>query len=373
MPTGNLHILSLLFLGSLFSLLAEASSEQRAEEIIEDSQQAAQLRAVEGSWVPVPIPVSNPTVGNGLQVVLMYLHPKQDADSPHATSGLAAMYTGTDSWFVGGFHDDYFKNDQYRLLLMGGYGVFNLDYYGIGNISFPPNFSLPYEIKGAMGSVKYLVRLPATEYWYGGVQYLYLDSRITFNTSAVSPLLPDVVGNITTAALGGLLTYDSRDDNYYPSRGQYAELKAMDFGSNWGGDYKYEKFIGFYTAYIPLTEQVTLAARTRVEASNGDVPFFNLAYLDLRGFARGRYQNQHSWSLHGEARYKFLPRWGVIAFYETGWVNDDFSQMTSGVKVTSTGAGLRWQPVKDKAINLGLDVAYSTDDKAIYIQIGESY
>jgi hypothetical protein len=60
-----------------------------------------------GKWLPVPIPISNPTVGSGLQVALLYLHP-QTSDDPavsNSTSGIGAMYTNTDSWFAGGFHD----------------------------------------------------------------------------------------------------------------------------------------------------------------------------------------------------------------------------------------------------------------------------
>lgn len=373
MLARKIQTLFVLLAGITCSFPMYAGVDDRSEEIIEQSHRGGELKKERGRWVPVPIPVSNPTIGSGLQAVLMYLHPKQSPDTPNATSGLAAMYTDTESTFVGGFHDNYFLNDKYRLLVFGGYGIFNLDFYGIGGTGLPGDISLPYEFKGAIGSVKALSRLPGTKSWYAGLQYLYLDSTITFQASSLSPSLPDVTGGVTTAALGALLTFDSRDDNYYPKRGQYGEAKLMDYGETWGGDYKYKKFIAFYNIYIPVIDNLTFAARTRIETSNGDTPFFNLAYLDMRGFARGRYQDQHSLSLHGEARYKFRPRWGVIGFYETGWINDDLSQITSGTRVTSVGAGLRWQVTEDKTMNLGVDAAFSTDDTAIYVQIGEAF
>jgi outer membrane protein assembly factor BamA len=353
--------------------MVHAAPEDRSVEAIEQAHRGGELREQEGKWVPVPIPVSNPTIGSGLQAVLMYLHPRKSENTPNATSGVAAMYTDTESGFVGGFHDDYFLNDKYRLTVLGGYGEFNLDFFGIGGIGLPGGISIPYEFKGGVGSIKALARIAGAKHWYAGLQYLYLDSTITFKTSTLIPYLPDVTGKVKTAALGALLTYDSRDDNYYPNRGQYGEAKLMEFGKTWGGDYEYEKFIGFYNFYIPVIEKLTFAARARAEASNGDTPFFNLAYLKMRGFPRGRYQDQHSLSLHGEVRYKFRPRWGVIGFYEMGWVNDDFRQITSGARVTSIGAGLRWQVVGDKTMNLGIDYAFSTDDQAVYIRIGEAY
>ncbi|MGD8712441.1 MAG: BamA/TamA family outer membrane protein [Thiohalophilus sp.] len=373
MLARKIQILSVLLLGITFSIPVYAGADDRSEEIIEQSHRGGELQKEEGKWVPVPIPVSNPTIGTGLQAVLMYLHPRKSPDTPNATSGMAAMYTDTESTFVGGFHDNYFLDDKYRLLVFGGYGVFNLDFYGIGGGGLPNGISLPYEFKGAVAGVKALTRLPGTENWYAGLQYLYMDSTITFKTSSLLPSLPDVTGKVRTAAMGAMVTFDSRDDNYYPQNGQYVEAKLMDFSETWGGDYEYQKFIGFYNIYIPVIENLTFAARTRLESSNGDTPFFNLAYLNMRGFPRGLYQDQHSLSLHGEARYKFHPRWGVIGFYEMGWINDDLSQITSGPRVTSVGAGLRWQVTQDKTMNLGVDAAFSTDDKAIYIQIGEAF
>ena len=89
----------------LLPQLVIAASEDRSVEIIEDAQDAVEARGQEGQWVPIP--VANPTLGTGIQAVLMYLHPKKAEDIPNTTSGIAAMYTSTDSWFVGAFSKYY--------------------------------------------------------------------------------------------------------------------------------------------------------------------------------------------------------------------------------------------------------------------------
>ena len=88
----------------------------------------------QGSWVAVPIPVSNPTIGTGLQATLLYLHPKISSapNVPNATSGVMGMYTDTESWFVGGFHDGNWSDDRYRFSVFGGTNEFDLDYFGTG-------------------------------------------------------------------------------------------------------------------------------------------------------------------------------------------------------------------------------------------------
>jgi hypothetical protein len=47
--------------------------------------------------------------------------------------------------------------------------------------------------------------------------------------------------------------------------------------------------------------------------------------------------------------------------------------MFTGRRITSYGAGLRWQVAESKQMHLGVDAAFSTDDEAIYINIGERF
>ena len=113
--------------------------------------------------------------------------------------------------------------------------------------------------------------------------------------------------------------------------------------------------------------------KERAEGRLYDLPFFDLPYLDVRGISRSRYQDEFTLSAHAEGRYKFLPRWGVIVFVETGWFGDDIGHLFSGRNIVSYGGGLRWQVTKDKRLNIGLDYAISTDDQALFIQIGEKF
>ena len=71
----KLHSHCLPALLVLLPQLVIAASEDRSVEIIEDAQDAVEARGQEGQWVPIP--VANPTLGTGIQAVLMYLHPKK--------------------------------------------------------------------------------------------------------------------------------------------------------------------------------------------------------------------------------------------------------------------------------------------------------
>ena len=73
------------------------------DEVAEMSGRVGNVKSLnkkqQGAWLPVPIPVSNPTVGTGIQAALLYLHPKTSTDSTalNPTSGIMGMYTDSDS------------------------------------------------------------------------------------------------------------------------------------------------------------------------------------------------------------------------------------------------------------------------------------
>ena len=93
----------------------------------------------------------------------------------------------------------------------------------------------------------------------------------------------------------------------------------------------------------------------------------------MRGFPVGRYLDNSSASLHAEWRYKFLPRWGVVAFTEAGKVADSIGNLNEKDAIHSFGGGIRWQAIQSKDIHLGIDYAISDDDEAMYFRVGEAF
>ena len=86
---------------------ARAQVDQHAEERFDEARANPTPIGGKGNWVVVPIPVANPTIGNGLQLAALYLHPKKpgEENAPGATSGLVAIGTDKGTRVFGGFHD----------------------------------------------------------------------------------------------------------------------------------------------------------------------------------------------------------------------------------------------------------------------------
>ena len=367
--------ISILLFICFAPILSQASIEDEVAEIIDRTRNSnAFSKKEQGAWLPVPIPVSNPTIGTGLQAALLYLHPKTSADPeiPNSTSGIAGLYTDSDSWFVGGFHDGSLKNDLYRFRALAGTGKFNLDYFGIGDDSDLNDNPIPYSISTDAMFAQALRRLPKSENWYIGLRYAFIRSTVAFNEN-MDAGVPVVSDDSITSSLGLITNYDSRDNNYYPLSGSYFEFVWSANDEAIGSDFDFRKLTSFYNYYLPVTEESTLALRANIADANGDVPFYLLPTLRLRGFPAGRYKDNSMLSGHVEWRHKPVPRWGYILFIEAGSVADTIDNILQTDIVTAYGGGIRWQVTADKLLNLGVDVGFSDNDYAIYVNVGERF
>lgn len=347
-----------------------------SEDMIELSQASSKSDSdAKGSWLPVPIPVANPTVGTGLVGALLYLHPKtsSDPEAPSDMSGVGALYTDTESWFVGLFHNGYWLNDRLRFEGAGGTGNFNLKFYGVGSDPIFVDNPVNYNIKPNVTQVQLLVRLTPNSDWFLGLNHLYTSAEIVFKLSEHVEFLPNVGGTLTTSSLGVVASYDSRNDTLYPTSGQYFEGVYSRDDSAWGSDFEFDKISAFYNHYLKLTDTDTIAMRAFVSTVDGNVPFYMLPTLNMRGFATGRYRDDAAVSGHLEWRHKFQPRWGYVIFTELGSTGSSVGNAFDNKPVKTLGAGIRWQAVASKKLNLGADFAFSDDDRALHIQVGERY
>jgi len=354
---------------------AFAQAEQNTEERFDEARASPTPVARKGNWVIVPIPVVNPTIGNGLQLAALYLHPKSvvEESAPGGTSGVVTMATDSGARMLGAFHDSSFANDRFRLTAFAGAGQFNLKFYGTSENSPLVDNPLAYQMDGTIGQVRGAVRIGGTENWYAGLTYQFLQTTLTFKTSEPSPEQPDVPRDFRNAGLGPQLTYDSRDSNYYPRSGQYARVSWLNFGSRWGGDFEFDKIDAFYNHYLPLDPSSLVAFRVRLQDSSDGTPFFALPTLDMRGFSVDRYRANDTLSITAEWRHKFTDRWGMVAYAEAGRFAPSVRELADGRTIKTFGGGVRWRVTAERDMNVGLDYAVSSDDRAVFIQIAERF
>ena len=334
------------------------------------------LQKEEHRFVPVPVPISNPTTGSGLAVGLLYMWPQEedDADIPTSISGVGGLYTSTDSWAAAIFHQGFYAGDRFRVQGVLGYADFNLKYYGIGSDLFFRDNPLDYNITGLLFSPRAEFQLPfISKDLYLGLKLNYLDSKVGLDVSGISPVLPEVAIAEKVVGLGPVFSYDSRNNVHWPSQGSWLDVSVLDYGDYLGGDFDYLQSTLKWTQYFPITDTVVLGYRFDGQFIDGNAPFYGLSYINLRGFSRGVYADDHAVTLQGQVRWDVSSRWTVLFFGGGGRVAEDVGDLGSSPTQFAGGAGFRYMIDPESGISIGVDLAGGGDRIEFYVQVGDFF
>ncbi|TVR50427.1 MAG: hypothetical protein EA421_17170 [Gemmatimonadales bacterium] len=175
--------------------------------------------------------------------------------------------------------------------------------------------------------------------------------------------------------LGALATYDTRDHVVNPGMGVHVELSALAFPEALGTT-GYRKVVLDARRFLPLRSGSTVAFRTYLEGSGGDVPVLLLPSLGgrgrLRGYYEGRLRDRVAGAAQGELRFPLWRRFGGVAFAEVGQVGPGLGDLVLGRIERSAGAGLRFRLGQESA-RIRADFAVGRRGSGLYLTIGEAF
>ncbi|MFN0115591.1 MAG: BamA/TamA family outer membrane protein [Paracoccaceae bacterium] len=378
MTRRRLRSLLLLASALAFAGLAQgAVADESTETVVTDTLAIAgeaKLGFGKGSIIVAPIPLKNPVLGNGVIATGSYLF-KLDEGSDTSFIGAAAMKTDNGSFGAGAAVNLSFGGGRWSVLTMGGKANVNYAIYGIGNLRFNP---VPISQDGVFVRVKASYGL--TDHVFAGLDAQYLDTKISLNGSGPFPLpnLPGFGIGVRQIVAGPTLTWDTRDDTTYPTKGQFASLtvqRGVGLGS-----YNNSFYRGVLAgkAFFPLGDKTVLGL-SATGCSVGDrAPFFNMCSVGgtdtLRGYAAGQYIDNALASVQGELRHRLTKRIGVVAFAGVSVVGPDLGDLGSSGAKYAGGVGVRFRLSKDYPLDFSVDQAVNRDgDTSTYVYIGQAF
>ena len=334
----------------------------------------------ENGALPVPVIITEPAVGYGGGLMLLYFSEPAAPDAgqadrsdpsadkhkaPPTVTGIGAMATENGTRGGALFHFRSWDADRYRYLGALAQGRANLEYYGASS------HGRSYEVKGTFLMQQVLARIGDTP-WYVGPRYTYFRSNTRFTGEAASELSKaEMAGHIGKA--GVVVDYDTRDNMFYPNQGSYAELEA-EFARGWlGSDQSFESYRTRGYTWLPLAPRWTLGLRGDGQFTRGTVPFYAQPYVDLRGVARGRYQDRDALAFEAELRWDATPRWSILGFSGVGKAYGNWNSFADSTNVVSVGTGFRYLIAAKLGLAVGIDIAHSKDQNAFYIQVGSAW
>lgn len=340
-----------------------------APDIREDE---SKLTVQRGNTVVVPIPMSNPTLGSGLVVGGAYFYgqtEEQKKTQPASVTALGGLYTDNDSKAVVLAQQNYWRNDRWRFT--GAIGGADLRLSLLAPDETSDGSSVDWRIDGLFLFAKLSRRIKGD--WYGGLFTRVVDADQSINTETDNIQSEFDLGDVTSAGLGAIFEYDSRDNPFNSSSGRYFKIDALFNDETLGSDDTYQSYSGAFRSYHRLSDSVVLAWEVQGCQRVGEVPLWDACTIKLRGFSVTDYLGKVSTSGQAEARWQLSPRWGLVGFAGVGYFGTSFNDFRSRESIPSYGAGVRFTVLKAKGINLRVDFARSRDDEAIHVSVGEAF
>ena len=319
----------------------------------------------------VPIPSYNESIGwaIGLAVAGYYKVNSADTISPESVTALFGFYAENKTWMAGAFQKFHLDEDKWRVQFGGATGEINFQTFVNlpgwlgGGTYIDYNSEMTFAL--AQGSRLAWKRL------YLGAKYRYMRSKTVFDVS-----LPIDFESRTFSGLGAVVTWDSRDNIFYPLKGYYVDFYTL-WNRDWiGSDQDYDIYYFEASGFREYRKKHVVAARVHSRFASGDIPFEDESvfyYIDLRGYTDGRYRADQRHTAQAEYRWNFFKRWYAVGFGGFGWSVDKVSEISWNGILPSIGLGVRWQMISDPPVNVGIDYAWGKEESAIYFRIGEAF
>lgn len=219
-------------------------------------------------------------------------------------------------------------------------------------------------------------RLRNAEYAHAGVRYARSRLREVETDRAVADsTLPGSSGSDVVSAEVGLVI-DSRDNLGAPRGGTYARLVPSIAAKAIGSDFAFRRLTLDARRYRAFGGSHVAAVQVQYDGLAGTAPFDQMAIgadTAMRGYPRGRYRDNHAFTVQAEVRSAHWRRVGAVAFAGAGAVAPAFSKLASQTWYPSVGAGLRYVLVPRDRTVARVDLGFGRGSFGISVGIGEAF
>jgi outer membrane protein assembly factor BamA len=333
-----------------------------------------------GELAVAPIPLVNPSIGNGGGLGVLYaVHLGEQDTSPASSFGVGGFGTGRGSWGFGLGARLYLKDDKYRIMTGGGLGEINYNYFGTGTAGGNAGISIPLSQRSKAFLIEPKIRVFRN--WYAGPRYHLIANKVSLNPTKFDvsnlPLPPPADLDLRTAALGGRVQRDTSDSPFYPRKGSVFDTLVDFYGSGVGGQREYQNVTSSFNKYLGLGGKNVFAIHGLVCLVTNKAPFYDVCELgqsqDLRGYQVGQFRDNRMIVGQAEYRRDLVWRLGAVAFAGAGAVAHTWGGFGNAQPEPGGGVGLRYTLAKRNHINLRADYAWGNGSHATYISLGEAF
>lgn len=322
----------------------------------------------------------NRTMGGmfGAIPMMMYRVSKNDTISPKSMAMASVAWTTNDSWFSSFINRTYFGQGDWRsffVLLNGKKNAstaFNSTPEG-GN-AFEADFS--NRMIFVMGSLQYQI-IPKL---FVGASGSFSNTKTNYSEEAQqgydsdgNPIKNNEIDIVSLSLVG---SYDTRNDQYYPTAGINARVIWIS-NPEFMNDFTANRIRTEYNTYFSKRGgKDVFAARYSGQFGLGDVMFQQQKTIggkDLRGYTSGKYRGDGVIDVQAEYRYNPFDKVGFVGFAGVATLYGSTIEDYNWKLYPGAGVGIRYRAFKQTKMNIGLDAAVGKEDWGIYFRVSEAF
>jgi hypothetical protein len=326
----------------------------------------------------LPVAINSPETKIGVGILTALFFRTSHLDTTVRTSNIQSvvLYTQKRQILLNLGGNIYFPKEKYILKWQSVYSYFPDKFWGIGN-----NTSSENKESYIYNQFYFNPQLLRKVYkrWFVGIIAEYQNVIKTVYDPQGIFYTQNVIGRngYVASGIGPLIAWDSRNNAFSPSKGEYFQFSYLNYNKFLGSSYKFNGYIIDARKYIKSFSKNILALQLYGQFNNGNVPFRNMPALGgpnlLRGYYMGRYRDKDAIVMQGEYRMPVYKRFGIVVFGGLGEVIDKLGNLSiSGLKY-STGGGIRFALKPKEKLNLRLDYAIGQKSSGLYFYVSEAF
>jgi len=331
-------------------------------------------------FIVAPIVITEPAVGYGGGAAVAFFRQSlrdvqaqgvQGRAAPPDVFGAAAAATENGTQFQGVGASFSFGADRVRYNGALGKARVNLTLH---ELAPGPTDELAYEtsLDGWASSQEGKLRVAGSRHFVG-LRWIWLDLDATTAPTAPGGVAPTFDSSETSSGLGPVWEYDSRDNTITPGRGVSTRAEATFYAPALGGEDEFRMYRARVYGWVPVDSSLVIGLRADGRMADGDVPFYQYPYIELRGIPAARYQGEKTGVLETELRYGVTRRWSVLGFVGAGWAWGFGTDLEDARARVAGGGGFRYLLARRLHMHAGIDVGVGPEETAIYLTMGSAW
>ena len=326
---------------------------------------------------PLPILFYTPETGIAGGAAALYIYRDTLAVSTRASAITADIIYSEKKQIVVEFGGDfYFATNGYRLLTTLTAKKFPNSFFGIGNNTT------------SNGRESYTPRA----YFARGVLYKNIYSHINvapqvrYESTAIletkpggalaSGTIPGSNGGVTSG-LGCVVNWDSRDNTFSASSGNFYQIAVVLNRRAFGSDFSFTDIQADLRTFSEVLPSQIFAAQVGIQVIDGTAPFRSLVTYGgqdfIRGYLEGQYRDKAGIGGQVEYRVPIWWRFGAVAFAGAAQVAPSPSQWSLHEFKFAGGAGIRFFLDPKERVSIRIDMGFGSNSSGMYITANDAF